>query len=72
MRIPALFTTGDADRNDDVMIEVTEMREEPVVGKQEWVVEEIVVGKNGGGAYRDRTGQSEAEGCGGRKDRHGI
>ena len=34
-----------ADRNDDVMIEVTEMREEPVVGKQERVVEEIVVGK---------------------------
>jgi uncharacterized protein (TIGR02271 family) len=35
----------DADRNDDVMIEVTEVREEPVVGKQERVVEEIVVGK---------------------------
>ena len=35
----------DADRKDDVMIEVTEVREEPVVGKQERVVEEIVVGK---------------------------
>lgn len=35
----------DADRKDDVVIEVTEMREEPVVGKQERVVEEIVVGK---------------------------
>jgi uncharacterized protein (TIGR02271 family) len=35
----------DADRNAEVMIEVTEMREEPVVGKQERVVEEIVVGK---------------------------
>jgi uncharacterized protein (TIGR02271 family) len=35
----------DADRKDDVVIEVTEMREEPVVGKKERVVEEIVVGK---------------------------
>jgi uncharacterized protein (TIGR02271 family) len=35
----------DADRKDDVVIEVTEMREEPVVGKKEHVVEEIVVGK---------------------------
>jgi uncharacterized protein (TIGR02271 family) len=35
----------DRDRKDDVTIEVTEMREEPVVGKQERVVEEIVVGK---------------------------
>jgi stress response protein YsnF len=35
----------DADRKDDVMVEITEMREEPVVGKQERVVEEIVVGK---------------------------
>jgi uncharacterized protein (TIGR02271 family) len=35
----------DADRKDDVMIELTETREEPVVGKQERVVEEIVVGK---------------------------
>ena len=35
----------DADRKDDVKIEVTELREEPVVGKQERVVEEIVVGK---------------------------
>lgn len=35
----------DADRKGDVMVEITEMREEPVVGKQERVVEEIVVGK---------------------------
>ena len=35
----------DADRKDDVVIEVTELREEPVVGKHERVVEEIVVGK---------------------------
>ena len=35
----------DKDRADNVMIEITEMREEPVVGKQERVVEEIVVGK---------------------------
>jgi uncharacterized protein (TIGR02271 family) len=35
----------DADRKDDVVIEVTEMREEPVVGKQERVVEEVVISK---------------------------
>ena len=35
----------DADRKGDVTIEVTETREEPVVGKQERVVEEIVIGK---------------------------
>ncbi len=36
---------ADVDRKDQVMIEITEMREEPVVGKQERVVEEIVIGK---------------------------
>lgn len=35
----------DADRKGDVMVEITEMKEEPVVGKQERVVEEVVVGK---------------------------
>ena len=35
----------DADRKGDVLIEVTEMREEPVVGKQERVVEEVVISK---------------------------
>ena len=35
----------DADRKGDVLIEVTEMREEPVVGKQERVVEEVLISK---------------------------
>ena len=35
----------DVDRKDEVVVEFTEMREEPVVGKQERVVEEIVIGK---------------------------
>lgn len=35
----------DVDRQDEVVVEITEMREEPVVGKQERVVEEIVIGK---------------------------
>jgi uncharacterized protein (TIGR02271 family) len=35
----------DVDRKDEVVVEITEMREEPVVGKQERVVEEIVIGK---------------------------
>jgi stress response protein YsnF len=35
----------EVDRKDEVVVEITEMREEPVVGKQERVVEEIVIGK---------------------------
>jgi stress response protein YsnF len=44
-RRPADRPVTDAERKGDVVVEVTEMREEPVVGKQERVVEEIVVGK---------------------------
>jgi uncharacterized protein (TIGR02271 family) len=33
------------DRKEDVVIEITETKEEPIIGKQERVVEEIVVGK---------------------------
>ena len=33
------------DKSDDVVIEITETKEEPVIGKHERVVEEIVVGK---------------------------
>jgi uncharacterized protein (TIGR02271 family) len=33
------------DNKDDVVIEITETKEEPVIGKQERVVEEIVIGK---------------------------
>ena len=33
------------DKSDDVVIEITETKEEPVIGKQERVVEEIVIGK---------------------------
>ncbi|HEX6174957.1 MAG TPA: YsnF/AvaK domain-containing protein [Candidatus Binatia bacterium] len=33
------------DKEDDVVIEITETKEEPVIGKQERVVEEIVIGK---------------------------
>ncbi|HET9884825.1 MAG TPA: YsnF/AvaK domain-containing protein [Candidatus Binatia bacterium] len=36
---------GPGDKSDDVVIEITETKEEPVIGKQERVVEEIVVGK---------------------------
>lgn len=36
---------SEADRSKEAVIEITEMKEEPVVGKQERVVEEIVVGK---------------------------
>jgi uncharacterized protein (TIGR02271 family) len=36
---------GAGDKSDDVVIEITETKEEPVIGKQERVVEEIVVGK---------------------------
>jgi uncharacterized protein (TIGR02271 family) len=36
---------GAADKKDDVVIEITETKEEPVIGKQERVVEEIVIGK---------------------------
>ena len=43
-RRPADRPATDADREGDVVIEVTEMREEPVVGKTERVVEEVVVG----------------------------
>jgi stress response protein YsnF len=35
----------EVDRKDEVVVEITEMREEPVVGKQERVVEKIVIGK---------------------------
>jgi len=54
----------DADRKDDVMIEITEMREEPVVGKQERVVEEIVVGKTAEErteTIRDKTRRKDVE-----------
>jgi stress response protein YsnF len=43
-RRPADRPATDADREGDVVIEVTEMKEEPVVGKTERVVEEVVVG----------------------------
>ena len=36
---------GAVDNKDDVVIEITETKEEPVIGKQERVVEEIVIGK---------------------------
>jgi uncharacterized protein (TIGR02271 family) len=36
---------GAGDKSDDVVIEITETKEEPVIGKQERVVEEIVIGK---------------------------
>ena len=36
---------GAGDKKDDVVIEITETKEEPVIGKQERVVEEIVIGK---------------------------
>jgi uncharacterized protein (TIGR02271 family) len=36
---------GAGDNKDDVVIEITETKEEPVIGKQERVVEEIVIGK---------------------------
>ena len=36
---------GPGDKSDDVVIEITETKEEPVIGKQERVVEEIVIGK---------------------------
>jgi uncharacterized protein (TIGR02271 family) len=36
---------GARDKKDDVVIEITETKEEPVIGKQERVVEEIVIGK---------------------------
>lgn len=36
---------GPGDKSDDMVIEITETKEEPVIGKQERVVEEIVIGK---------------------------
>lgn len=36
---------GAGDNNNEVVIEITETKEEPVIGKQERVVEEIVIGK---------------------------
>ena len=36
---------GARDKKDDVVIEITETKEEPVIGKQERVVEEVVIGK---------------------------
>jgi uncharacterized protein (TIGR02271 family) len=36
---------GAGDKSDDVVIEITETKEEPVIGKQERVVEEIVIAK---------------------------
>ena len=36
---------GAGDNKDDVVIEITETKEEPVIGKQERVIEEIVIGK---------------------------
>jgi stress response protein YsnF len=36
---------AETDRSKEAVIEITEMKEEPVVGKQERVVEEIVIGK---------------------------
>ena len=36
---------GPSDKSDDMVIEITETKEEPVIGKQERVVEEIVIGK---------------------------
>ncbi|HEY9500603.1 MAG TPA: YsnF/AvaK domain-containing protein [Pyrinomonadaceae bacterium] len=36
---------GAGDKKDDVVIEISETKEEPVIGKQERVVEEIVIGK---------------------------
>jgi uncharacterized protein (TIGR02271 family) len=36
---------GAGDKEDDVVIEITETKEEPVIGKQERVVEEVVIGK---------------------------
>lgn len=36
---------SEGDKNKEASIEITEIKEEPVIGKQERVVEEIVVGK---------------------------
>ena len=38
-------TVGAGDNKDDVVIEISETKEEPVIGKQERVIEEIVIGK---------------------------
>ena len=45
-RRPVDRPAREGDKFDDVVIEMTETREEPVVGKQERVVEEVVVGKD--------------------------
>jgi stress response protein YsnF len=45
-RRPVDRPVREGDKFDEVVIEVTETREEPVVGKQERVVEEVVVSKD--------------------------
>ena len=46
-------SVSDLDRDAETVTEIREMREEPVIGKQETVVEEAVVGKIG--EYRTET-----------------
>jgi hypothetical protein len=44
-RSPVARPAREGDKFDEAVIEVTESREEPVVGKQKRIVEEIIVGK---------------------------
>jgi stress response protein YsnF len=59
-RRPADRSVSDRDRDANTVTEIRETREEPVVGKQERVVEEVVGRENQPGSYRDGPGQSTA------------
>jgi stress response protein YsnF len=55
---------SDADRDTQTVTEIREIREEPVIGKQERVVEEVVVGRTGEDrteTVRDKVRRTEVE-----------
>jgi stress response protein YsnF len=74
-RRPADRSVSDRDRDAHTVTEISETREEPVVGNQERVVEEVVVGKTGEDrteTVRDKVRRSdvELERSGGEEARH--